>query len=260
MTAEFPPFTTNAQARGGTKVKFSICTMVTRADQYAEMVETFVKGGFSPADCEYLYVDNRAANGHDAYAAYNLFLTVAQGEHIILCHQDVFLRDDDRQTLEKRLAELTELDPLWAACGNAGGMASGKLAIRITDRYGPDQRTARFPARVSALDENFIVVRRDANLAVSHNLTGFHLYGADLCIIAWVLGRTTYAIDFHLEHTGEGAMGPGYYAIRSDLIAKYARAFRPRTIVSTTTHFKLSPSRLLGLLRSLKRILQRGGP
>ena len=47
-----------------------------------------------------------------------------------------------------------------AACGNAGGTAPRKLAIRITDRYGVDQRAGQFPARVSALDENFILMEK----------------------------------------------------------------------------------------------------
>ena len=131
-----------------------------------------------------------------------------------------------------------------------------RLAIRITDRYGQDQQSGPFPARVSAVDENFIVVRRDANLAVSNNLRGFHLYGADLCIIAEILGYTCYAIDFHLERKGEGTMGPDYYALRSDLLGKYEKALRPRWITTTTTFFKLSANPIRSLLRKGKRTIR----
>ncbi len=58
----------------------------------------------------------------------------------------------------------------------------------------------KLPIRVGSLDENFIVVKRQANLALSHDMSGFHLYGTDLCIIADILGRTSYVVDFHLCH------------------------------------------------------------
>ena len=58
------------------------------------------------------------------------------------------------------------------------------------------------PAKVHTLDENFIVVRRAANLSLSHDLDGFHLYGTDLCLIADVLGGNRYVIDFHFAASG----------------------------------------------------------
>jgi hypothetical protein len=120
-----------------------------------------------------------------------------------LCHQDILLLEDGRTELEQRLNDLTAHDPEWALCGNAGGVSSTRLAIRISDPYGENQFSP-FPARVTALDENFIVIRRQANLALSHDLSGFHFYGADLCMIADFLGRSAYVIDFHLRHKSAG--------------------------------------------------------
>ena len=58
---------------------------------------------------------------------------------------------------------------------------------------------------MSALDKNFLVVRRDANLAVSADLKGFHLHGTDICIVARLLGYTAYVVDFQLRHVSSGA-------------------------------------------------------
>jgi len=46
------------------------------------------------------------------------------------------------------------------------------LAIRISDPYGENQSSSS--GACHALDENFIVVRRQANLSLSHDLSGFH--------------------------------------------------------------------------------------
>ncbi len=233
-------------------IRFSICTLVTDLDEYSEMVASFRERGFAGPDCEFLYLDNSASNAFDAFTGYNLFLMRASGDYLILCHQDVLLLDEGRSALEQRLAELDSLDPAWALCGNAGGVAGGKLAVRITDPHGPDQSTGTFPARAAALDENFILARRDANLALSHDLGGFHFYGTDLCIVADMLGRTAYVIDFHLRHKSAGKTDAGFYAARRAAIAKYRRAFRSRWIGTTCTTFLVSGLPLLGRVFSTR--------
>ena len=235
------------------EIRYSICTLVTDLHEYQEMVRSLEEGGFGATDCEYLYVDNSGGNTADAFTGYNSFLTHARGDYIILCHQDILLLQDNRTVLETRLQELDHLDPAWAICGNAGATGTGELVIRITDPHGEDQARGSFPARVSSVDENFIVVRRDANLALSHDLAGFHLYGADLCIIADILGRSAYVVDFHLRHKSGGVPNRGFYQTRLALMRKYARALRPRWISTTCTHFRLGSrywqARLLTKLR-----------
>jgi hypothetical protein len=218
-----------------TTVRYSICTIVTRPHEYAEMVASFRQGGFQEPDCEFLFLDNSQSNTFEAYAGYNLFLNVARGSYIILCHQDILLITDGREKLDGVIEELTKRDPNWAACGNAGGEYPGKLALRISDPYGADQQTADFPARVQTLDENFIVVRKCANLALSRDLNGFHFYGADICLVADVLGWTCYAVDFHLQHKSSGSKDHSFVAIRGEVVRKYRRAFRSRWITTTTT-------------------------
>lgn len=227
-------------------IRFSICTLVTDLEEYAGMVASFRERGFAGPDCEFLYLDNSQSNAFDAFAGYNLFLTEAQGDYVILCHQDILLLEQGRAALEARMAELDGLDPAWALCGNAGGAQSGGLAVRITDPHGADQSVGTFPARAAALDENFIVARRDANLALSHDLHGFHLYGTDLCIVADMLGRSAYVIDFHLHHKSAGKTDGSFYAARLAALAKYRRAFRTRWIRTTCTTFLVSGLPLLG--------------
>jgi hypothetical protein len=237
-----------AQSEATQRPVFSICTLVTRPSEYAEMAASFVDRGFSPDDCEYLYLDNSGQNAFDAFRGYNLFLSNARGHYVILCHQDIVLHADGRADLERRLEELTALASDWALCGNAGGIGLGRRAIRITDPHGSDQAIGHFPVRATALDENFIVVRRDANLALSHDLSGYHFYGADLCIVADFLGRTAWVIDFHLTHKSHGPVDRHFYSMRQQVARKYRRALRPRWIVTTVTDFFVSGSRIASRL------------
>jgi len=235
-------------------IRYSICTLVTRLDQYKDMVDSFRRLGFDSDDCEYLYIDNSTANGMDGYSGLNLFLSVARGQRIIICHQDVLLMGDGRQKLDEVLAQLDEQDPTWAVSGNSGGVSPGRLALRITDPHGADQKTRALPARVSGLDENFLVVKRHANLALSHDLSGFHLYATDLCIIADVLGWSSYVIDFHLRHLSPGVRDESLARSREALIAKYSRAFRRRWVTTPCETVFLSGTLLLAKSLSSKLV------
>jgi hypothetical protein len=229
-------------------IRYSICTIITRRSEYSEMVDSFKSGGFHEPDCEFLYLDNTLGNAFDAYAGNNLFMNVARGQFIILCHQDVLLIEDGRTELDTLISNLTELDPNWAVCGNAGKDLSGRLVLHITDPHGTDRKVGKLPAQVISLDENFIVVRRAANLALSHDLEGFHLHGADICIMADFLGYGCYVIDFHLQHKSTGLTDKAFFEARDQLIRKYRRALRSRWITTTCTSLFISGSPLLARL------------
>ena len=247
------------QGRDG--VQYSICTLVTAPDQYRAMERSFRAAGFSGADVEFLYLDNFGANRFDAYAGINLFLDVARGQFIILCHQDVLLDFDDRRVLERRIAEIADQEPGWAVLGNAGGISPGRLALHITDPHGADRRMGRLPCRVTALDEDFILVRRGANLGLPRNLQGFHFYGAALCVGADALGYSSWAIDFHLRHLSGGVASHSFRRNRQALIEHFRRAWRPRWITTPSGALFLTgsswSSRLLNtrLARAVRRRL-----
>ncbi len=229
--------------RAATKepLAFTIATLVTDPVQYDDMRATFAAAGFTEPDCEFLFIDNTGAEQTEAYRGLNLALTEARGRYVILCHQDVRLiaGADDRAVLEARLMDLDAHDPAWAVAGNAGGTATGRLAMRISDPHGADRRLGNLPARVASLDENFIVVKRAANLAFSRDLSGFHLYGADLCTIADVLGWHAYVIDFHLRHLSPGNPDRSFKEARESFRAKWARALRPRWVQTTCTLLRI---------------------
>lgn len=223
---------------------FSVCTLVTRPDQYARMLLSYRAAGFGD-DCEFLCIDNSNGNVYDAFSGYDAFLVEARGRHIILTHQDIELPFDDRAVLEERLRELDARDPHWGVCGNAGGVAVGEVALRISDPHGDDQVRGTLPQRVYTLDENFMVARRSANLALSRDLSGYHMYGPDLCVMTDVKGDSCWVIDFHLRHLSGGTMDDSFASSVEAFERKWARAFRSRWVQTTVVAVFLSGTRLV---------------
>ncbi|MDR3534680.1 MAG: hypothetical protein P4L90_29460 [Rhodopila sp.] len=209
------------------------------------MAQSFAAVGFAPPDCEFLFLDNAAGNRFDAYAGYNIFLRAARGAYVILCHQDVRLLSDGRDRLDAVIAELDSLDTRWGLFGNAGGLRSGNLAIRISVYDEEVTQGGPFPVACQTLDENFIVVRAAANLAASTDLHGFHLYGTDLCLVASILGYTAYIVDFHLRHESRGVIDDVFVRAAAGLVDKYARTMRPAFVTTSCTKLVITPSAFL---------------
>ncbi len=207
------------------------------------MLDTFVEAGFTSEDCEFLYIDNSNGNKHDAYAGYNIFLNKAKGEYIILCHQDIELIYDKRQKLESELAKLNTQDKKWAIAGNAGAINFKRIYINIVhEKESPEKTKHPLPARVLTLDENFLVLRSDANLGFSSDLSGYHLYATDLTLNAKYRGMNAYVIDFMLWHKSRGTPDKRFMAELEQFKKKHAVAMSRKTLRTTITKFYLSSS------------------
>lgn len=232
-------------------ISYSIVTLTNDPAQLQAMHGSMRAGGFDGHDCEFLWIDNTGHAGESicAYAGINAMLNEARGQYVIACHQDIRLLTETREDLDHRLIELTGLDPNWALAGNAGGIAPGKLALRITDPHGANQHIGPLPTRVTSLDENFIVIRRQARIGCSNDLTGFHFYGADLCLNAATAGWNAHVIDFHIAHLSAGKKGDTFEAMQEAFREKWSRAFAPRWLQTTCAlvHISAGPvSQLAG--------------
>ena len=103
-----------------------------------------------------------------------------------------------------------------------------------------DIRGRSLPAKVVSLDENFIIMRREANLCLSRDIGGFHWYGSELCLIAAILGWNAYVIDFHLCHKSQGNPDVAFFDASRRFRDKYARLFRARWLYSPTRRTDIS--------------------
>lgn len=244
------------------QICYSICTLVSNQSEYSEMLASFERAGFSGDDCEYIYVNNVGRNQYDAYQAIRQFLNHARGKYVIFCHQDVLLNCDNRAVLEDRIRAMDAQDERWAVLGNAGGYRNlAKRYVRITDPHGENQSIGSFPALVSSVDENFILLKRSANLGVSCDLSGFHFYGTDLCLLAQIRGYRCYVIDFHLTHKSGGKRDQMFDDSRKQFIAKYQRALKARWVRTVCAGLYLSSGRFMTkffnqpyVMRKLKRL------
>lgn len=220
---------------------FSVCTLLASDANYERSLASFRKFGFTDENTQFLAADNRQENNFDGYAWVRRMLPECRGKYIVFCHDDVELVDDDLSKLKKTLEELTEIDPKWSIAGNAGGLSGWtrdqkrfRMALRISDRSFDNAHLGDLPARCESLDENFIVMRRDNPVTRSTDLSGFHLFGTDLCLRAELAGQSSYVIDFHLYHHGQGAKGKHYRQQKARIEAKYCKIF-PGRRVSTST-------------------------
>lgn len=220
--------------------RYSICTLVTNSAEYSEMVASFIEAGFTENICEFLYADNTRENSFEAFGGINCFLQEAQGKYIILCHQDILLHDDKIDVLESRIAEVDALDSNWAILANAGGINLKHIAMHVTQKTGHRLIETKLPLKAISSDENFILVKNEANLALSSDLQGFHLYGTDICLIADILGFNSYIIDFNVLHKSDGNADKDFYKIRTALMKKYQSAFKGRFMSTTITRFYIS--------------------
>jgi hypothetical protein len=242
------------------KHQYAICTLVTNWDEYGRMLDSFIAAGFTTYDCEYRYADNTKGNSFDAYQGINQFLQNANAKYIIICHQDILLKFDKRGDLDHRLADLDVMDNNWAVVGNAGANNLYVESMKITHADMVCVEKGVLPSKVRSLDENFLLVKKSANLALSCDLSGFHMYGTDVCLIAECLGYTAYAIEFNLLHLSKGKMDASFNELSDKLEKKYSHFFRSRYIKTTITRFYLSSNNTwrsimnISLIKSIVRL------
>lgn len=199
---------------------FRIATFVNDEGQYAAMRSSFETAGFSAPLVRFTVEEG------EPYAGITR-LGRSEEPYVLLIHQDVRCDwGETPESLQARLAELTAADPDWTVAGNAGGsppsfrarleeltgadlarIAPGGRGLNpvrhISDPHGTTWASG-LPRRVLALDENTLILRTERRPACSAELSGWHLYGADLVLNAEVKGGTAYVIDFRLTHLSGG--------------------------------------------------------
>jgi hypothetical protein len=189
-------------------------------------------------------VDNSQGNKYDAYAGLNKLMAAASGQYLILSHQDVELNYDTEAGLNRRISEMDQLDPQWAVLGNAGYADLKRQYKRISHLH-ETLNLGPFPHPVTSLDENFMLLKKEAGLLFSPDLSGFHLYGTDICLAAQQKGYSCYVIDFHLLHKSTGNLNESFFAARQAFIRKYSASLSPRYIRTPCTIMFISGSPLL---------------
>ena len=236
--------------------KFSFCTLVTRPEEYAEMVSSAKLAGFDGNDVEFFYFNNKNNNHFDGYTGLNRAMRSVNGKYLIFCHQDVLFNHDKREKLEQCILEVETVDQRWAVIGNAGKMKSGRQVIRITDPALSNCKIGDFPSQVESVDENFIIVNRSVNVACTYGLTGFHFYGADICQNAIYNGLNCYVIDFHLLHKSGGKVDQAYDICINNYRRMAFKRKRAQVVKTLIKDVFVSSSGILNFIMNHRRLLR----
>ena len=214
---------------------FTVGTLVNSLTEYELMIQSFQHKGFSSLNSEFIFIDNCIRNKMDAYDGLNRITNLAKGKYIILCDQGIRLHADNIDILIGRLEQLEEIDKNWAVAGNSGGASEGVKSQRISDIHGYNRTIGTFPCRVYSLDENFIVMRRSKRFSLSNDIRGFHFYGTDVCVVADIIGYSSYVIDFHLLNLNPKKIDPMTLESKNSFERKWSNAIRPRAIQTSCT-------------------------
>lgn len=218
--------------------RFCICTIVTDTAEYDLMKQSFENAGFTTG-CQYLIADNTKGNEFDAYTAIRRFLQETEAKYTIVVHQDVRC-EDAMGILNNCLQKLDEKDGTWAVCGNAGA-ADYKKIIYYLNIAGDVRKSSDLPARVSSLDENLLLIKTASLISVSADIRNFHFYGTDICIVADILGYSSYVIPFMVKHLSKGNLDD--MEMKKPMFVKsYGHKLRSRFIQTTCTNFYLGRS------------------
>jgi hypothetical protein len=225
---------------------FKICTIANDLAQYQAMRDSFISAGFDTARCDFRLYDNSRQNEHDPYHVISSLSAEPQDRYIILCHQDVRIdRNTGYDDLLRRLSQLSAMDARWAAAGNFGTTPRGKFTGKVNDPHG-SSFPGPFPQKVISLDENFLVFRPNLRLSCSPGLSGFHLYGTDVCLNAYFSGLSCYVIDFEVTHLSSGNIQSREFkdAVR-DFTHFWNRRFVWAEIKTSCTTMRLSKWKLI---------------
>ena len=218
-----------------------IITIANDLPAYRVMRQSMAEAGFTDASCRFSLLDNSQSNRFEPYQVLRTLPGDGDEPYVMLCHQDLsFGPLTTFDILMKRIAELDSQHPDWAVAGTAGVNARGTPVVHLDDPSG-SYRVANLPAKVTTLDENLLLLRRDHLAQPSPGLSGFHLYAPDICLRARLRGYSAYVIDFPVHHLSAGNPDQQAYYVARDALADAWRDKLLVGIVSTTSgHIRVS--------------------
>jgi hypothetical protein len=231
---------------------FSVCTFVTKPNEYELMKYSFLNNGFSVNETEFLYFDNSKINTNiDAFEGINYFLKYAKGKYIIICHQDIEVIDNKEKLLSE-IDKINALDKNWALLSNAGGYLGFNTCYYISYPDTGLKVRGKFPVKIETADENFILIKSECNISASKNLNGFHFYGPDLCLISSILGYSNYAIEYNVLHKSRGKHDESFWGSKTNFKTKYAKFLKNRWVQTSTTPVFISDNIFFKALKGNK--------
>jgi GT2 family glycosyltransferase len=191
---------------------FSIITPVYDLDSYEHFLNS-IKNQIGSHTIELIPVPNFYNMFNSAYKALNTGGDVASGKIIIYCHDDIVVTPNWLNKIKEHLSYFETQRLPVGVLGPAGISLKEESSFFLLDEAGVemyktnDKISAYQPRyQVQTLDEMCLITLKTNNLRFDDNqLTGWHFYGANLCIKALAKGLNNFAIDAYLHHKSDGS-------------------------------------------------------
>jgi glycosyltransferase involved in cell wall biosynthesis len=232
----------------------SFVTCVSDWQMYERcVVDSLNRMHFPEQKIERVPVDN-VNNNFSASQALNRGLWKSRGKIIVFCHQDIIFPENWLSDLIVKIEELDQQVASWGVIGPAGRCVDGSKSGHILDPHG-ELFHPPFPRQVQTLDELCMIIRGKSELRFDEYFDHFHLYGADLCLMAACRGMPCYTVDCYLEHLSGGNKNEAWRLQKEKFIIKWwpKRRIVGKKIYTTSGKIRLhSPS--VRLIRRIKRL------
>jgi hypothetical protein len=216
---------------------FSVCSLCRNIES-VNFIESQIKATF-PYGSEYLVLDN-TLQYWDCYSAIRHFIAHAEGDYIVIIHDDVSFEGLTSNILYNAISEIVLKNKTASLFGIAGISSNSRKGLGHFHDLNGEQKWGFDKDRlVSSLDECFLVIKAGYGLNVSDELEGYHFYGTDLCINAIRLGLSSYVIDYPILHKSGGTLNEEFFLAR-DRFQHHLKKVYSNSLIKTTCTFLYS--------------------
>jgi hypothetical protein len=224
---------------------FSVCILYRNQYLFDKLVAELKCNGFVK-EVELIAINN-AENAWDSYRAIRYFIEKSQTDYVLICHEDIEFKQLTFDQLTLAVQSAVRHDERAAVFGVAGiSRKSNRGCGHFYSKRGEEKWGIQDHGRAISLDECFLVIRKNSGVTVSEDLSGFHFYGADLCINSERAGFTNYVIEYPIAHYSEGTLDGSFFKAR-DAFEEHLKVIDYRGFIQTTCTF------LYGGQSSIKR-------
>ena len=184
------------------KKKFSIITVVNDETQYVDFLND-LKNQDCDVDFEVIPLPNFNNEYTGCSTALNLGMSIAEGEYIIMCHQDLRVPSNWINDIYESIRNFIINDINFGVLGMAGSWTRANDSDGVIFLTGTTS-SEKFK-EVQCLDELCLIIKNGNNIKFdSVNFPHYHCYGSDLCLAYINGGYRNFAINCPCTHLSDG--------------------------------------------------------
>ena len=136
-----------------------------------------------------------------ASLAYDDGITKASNDIVVFVHQDVYLPEGWIKKLNYIIVAIEANNPSWGVLGCYGVTLDGEYAGHVYSNGLQSELGSNCdPVLAQSLDEMILIFKKSSNFLFDKSLPNFHMYGADICVRARIMGHASYIIGNFCVH------------------------------------------------------------